>query len=255
MADCQTLLVRFQEPVLFIQINRPQANNTINALLIEEFHQVIDEYEKQMTILVIEGLKDVFCFGGDFQGIHDQITAGNEGIDDPERLYDLWLRLAVGPYITISHVRGKANAGGVGFVAASDIVIADETALFSLSELLFGLYPACVLPFLISKMGYQKSHYMTLMTKPVTVQQAHTWGLVDAFHENSEGLLRQHMMRLKNLPKDGITRYKKFMGEMKDMLFIHKNKSVAANKEIFADAQNLDRIFKFVEKGQYPWEN
>jgi len=61
----------------------------------------------------------------------------------------LWLRLATVRTVTISHVRGKANAGGIGFVAASDIVLADETAQFSLSELLFGLYPACVLPFLI----------------------------------------------------------------------------------------------------------
>nr|WP_269820011.1 enoyl-CoA hydratase-related protein [Bacillus velezensis] len=42
---------------------------------------------------------------------------------------------------------GVANAGGIGFVAASDIVIADDTAVFSLSELLFGLFPAMVLPF------------------------------------------------------------------------------------------------------------
>jgi 3-carboxymethyl-3-hydroxy-acyl-[acp] dehydratase len=52
--------------------------------------------------------------------------------------------LATGPFVTISHVRGKANAGGLGFMAASDIVLAQEEAQFSLSELLSdSIRPAC----------------------------------------------------------------------------------------------------------------
>src|SRR5439155_22787849 len=94
-------------------------------------------------------------------------------------LYDLLLQLETGSYITLSHVQGKANAGGIDIVAACDIVLADHAAQFSLSELLFGLFPACVLPFLIRRVGFQKAHYMTLMTQPISAQRAHTWGLVD----------------------------------------------------------------------------
>jgi hypothetical protein len=36
--------------------------------------------------------------------------------------------------ITVFHVRGKVNAGGVGFVVANDIVLVDQTVQFSLSE-------------------------------------------------------------------------------------------------------------------------
>lgn len=85
----------------------------------------------------------------------------------PDLLYDLWLKMMNGPFITISHVRGTTNAGGFGFVAASDIVIADETAIFNLSELLFGLFPAMVLPFLTGKIGDQRAHYLTLKTNSI----------------------------------------------------------------------------------------
>jgi polyketide biosynthesis enoyl-CoA hydratase PksH len=94
----------------------------------------------------------------------------------------------------MSHVRGTSNAGGTGFVAASDIVIADNTAQFSLSELLFGLYPACVLPFLTKRIGFRKAHYLTLMTNPISVQQANAWNLVDAYEENSS-LIRDRVYR------------------------------------------------------------
>lgn len=129
-------------------------------------------------------------------------------------MYDLWLRLATGPYVTISHVRGKANAGGLGFVAASDIVLANETAQFSLSELLFGLYPACVLLFLIRRIGFQRAHYFTLMTQPISAKQACEWGLVDACEPLSEYCC-------------------------------------AVNREIFSDIANLQAITRYVEKGLF----
>jgi len=173
--------------------------------------------------------------------------------DGPGPLYDLWLRLATGSYVTVSHVRGKANAGGIGFVAASDIVLADETAVFSLSELLFGLYPACVLPFLVRRIGFQKANYLTLMTQPITVIQAREWGLVDAFESDSDALLRRHLIRLRRLSKTAIRRYKTHMGRINSSLAELKPIAVNANLEMFSDADNLNAIARYVQEGIFPW--
>lgn len=246
----QTIKVRFQEPISFLQFHRPEANNTINELLVEECRQALAACAETSTIVVLEGLPEVFCFGADFQGM----AGAGEKEQNPGPLYDLWLQLATGPYITISHVRGKANAGGLGFVAASDIVLADETAQFSLSELLFGLMPACVLPFLIRRIGFQKAHYMTLMTQPVSVQQAQTWGLVDAYEAQSEALLRRHLLRLRRLSKTAIMRYKNYMNKLNDELQQSKPLALAANLEVFSDPRNLQGIIRYVETGKFPWE-
>jgi polyketide biosynthesis enoyl-CoA hydratase PksH len=252
----QTIKVRIQEPICFLQFYRPQANNTINELMIEECNHVLTLCEEDsITVVVLEGLPNVFCFGADFQGIHEQMTVEHQKKQNSERLYDLWLKMATGPFVTVSHVRGKVNAGGIGFVAAADIVLADQSAQFSLSELLFGLFPACVLPFLIRRIGFQKSNYLTLMTNPVTVQQANTWGLVDAYDSDSENLLRKHLLRLRRLSKTGILRYKCYMSELYDSLHKLRSSALSANKEIFSDTQNLEWISKYVEKGQFPWEN
>lgn len=252
--EYQTLKVRFEEQVCYVQIYRPDFNNTINERLVAEFNDVLSLCEESASIVVLEGLPEVFCFGGDFHEIQQKAANGQPAVTDPEPLYNLWLQFAAGPFITISHVRGKANAGGIGFVAASDIVISDKTALFSLSELLFGLFPACVLPFLISRIGYQKANYMTLMNQPFSAEQAADWGLVDAVDSNSKVLLRKHLLRLRRIQKPAIIRYKNFMRKNREILDKSKDLSIEANKEVFSDPHNLSLIRRFIEEGKYPWE-
>lgn len=253
--EWKTINVRFEDSICFVQFNRPDKKNSINDLLVEECHKVLELCNDMTNVIVFEGLPEFFCTGADFQGVYSkrQNQAGSE--NNPGLLYDLWLKMATGPFVTVSHVRGQTNAGGMGFVAASDIVIADNTATFSLSELLFGLFPAMVLPFLVRKVGVQKAHYLTLMTKPVSVQEICNWGLVDVYQEKSERLLRQHLSRLKRLPRSGVQQYKSYINTLNDRLFEFRDTAINANLKIFSDSQNLERIYQFIEKGIYPWES
>jgi polyketide biosynthesis enoyl-CoA hydratase PksH len=251
----ETLQVRFQNDICFIQIDRPEANNTINDQLIEELTRALDQCEAETKIVVLAGSPEVFCFGADFKALGQELesTSPPQG-PNPAPMYDLWLRLAAGPYITIAHVRGQANAGGIGFVAACDVVIAEERATFSLSELLFGLMPACVLPFLIRRIGYSKAHYMTLMTEPVGASTAQEWGLVDDMAVDSANLLRKKLLRLRRLSRPAIQRYKQYLNALDDSLTTAKTKALAANIEVFSDRANLAKIARYVRTGQFPWE-
>lgn len=251
----KTIQVRFQEDICTIQIHRPDANNTINDYLINEVSEVLNLCIDSIKIVVLEGLPEVFCFGADFKGIQDGVeNAALNQEQNPEPLYDLWLHLASGPYVTIAHVRGKTNAGGIGFVAACDLVLCEEKSVFSLSELLFGLMPACVLPFLIRRIGFSKANYMALMTQPVSAKQAQVWGLVDAYDENSSNLLRKHLLRLRRLSKTGISRYKRYMNKLDEAPICAKQEALAANKEVFSDTNNLNMIARYANTGKFPWE-
>jgi polyketide biosynthesis enoyl-CoA hydratase PksH len=249
-----TVRLRFDDEIAYLQLYRPDANNAINERLIAEFGSALERCEGRAKIVVVEGLSEVFCFGADFAELQGSFDAAGAARQDPKPLYDLWRRLATGPYVSIAHVRGKANAGGVGFVAACDIVLANTAAVFSLSELLFGLMPACVLPFLIRRIGFAKANYMTLMTQPVAVQLAHQWGLVDAFEENSDNLLRKNLLRLRKLDRAGIARYKRYMASIEGSIDAAEPRALAANVEVFSDAQNLQKISRYVKTGRFPWE-
>ena len=253
-ADFTALRVRFDDDIAYLQIHRPEANNAINDRLVAEFALAMDACDARAKIVVVEGLPDVFCFGADFAELQKSFDGEGMPQQDPKPMYDLWRRLATGPFVSIAHVRGKANAGGIGFVAACDIVIADSAAVFSLSELLFGLMPACVLPFLVRRIGFAKANYMTLSTQPITVQTAHEWGLVDAYEDNSDNLLRKNLLRLRRLNKQSVTRYKRYMSAIESSIDTAEPKALAANREVFSDVENLQRISRYVKTGQFPWE-
>ena len=251
----ETIRVRLEEDICFIQIYRPEANNTINTLLVDELGEILNLCKQSVKIVVLEGLPEIFCFGADFKDIQINFEYEQPRQEkDTKALYHIWLQLSSGPYITIAHVRGKANAGGIGFVAACDIVLCEEKTVFSLSELLFGLMPACVLPFLIRRVGFSKANYMTLMTQPISAKQAHEWGLVDAYEDNSENLLRKNLLRLRRLNKTGICRYKRYINSLDDTLVTSMPKALNANSEVFSDSSNLEKIARYVKTGKFPWE-
>ncbi len=250
-----TIQVSFEPPLCTIRLHRPEARNTINDLMIQECLRVVSELDDRIMIVLLEGSPEVFCFGADFQQIAPPPAEGKPDEQNPGPLYDLWLKLATGPFVSIARVRGQANAGGVGFVAAADIVLADTSATFSLSELLFGLYPACVLPFLIRRVGAQRARYMTLMTQPVGAEQARQWGLVDACDPNSDDLLRRHLLRLRRLSKTGVARFKQYMNGLDDSLARSREAALAGNREVFSDSHNLRMINRYVQTGLFPWES
>ncbi|WP_045825687.1 enoyl-CoA hydratase/isomerase [Teredinibacter turnerae] len=253
-SSLETVRVRFDAEICYLQIYRPDANNSINEKLIDECLQVLAICETEANIVVVEGLPEVFCFGADFNGISKSYSSGSLRSQNPEPLYEVWYRLATGPFISVAHVRGKANAGGVGFVAACDIVICEDVSTFSLSELIFDLIPACVLPFLVRRIGHARANFMSLMTMPISANQAQEWGLVDICDTNTKNALRKQLIRLRRLSKTGIRRQKNYMNSINDDLQSNRSKAIAANEEIFSDPKNLEKIHRYVTTGKFPWE-
>lgn len=249
--------MEFCDSICRIYFNRTAENNTITDSLIAELHDVLSVCEEQSSVVVLEGSREVFCTGADFQSIIESRSSDHRALsphEAPKAMYELWQRMALGPFITIAHVQGRVNAGGIGFIAASDVVLASEQAQFSLSELLFGLYPACVLPFLVRRIGFQRANYLTLTTQPISASQACEWGLVDAVDAHSDRLLQRHLQRFRRLTKTAIRSYKTYARNFSTPLQSMKDTAVKANVEIFGSRANLRAIINYVEHGVFPWE-
>ncbi|MET0320650.1 MAG: enoyl-CoA hydratase/isomerase [Duganella sp.] len=257
-APYANIVTRREGEICYLQLHRPHANNTISDAMIDECNAVLHGCAGWARVLVLEGLPEVFCFGADLQqiGHHtpDAQADRQAAARSADALYGLWLQLKRGPFVSIAHVRGKVNAGGVGFAAACDLVLCDEQATFGLSELLFGLMPACVLPFLIDRIGSARAHAMTLMTQPVTARQALAWGLADGCADDSANLLRMHLLRLRLLSREAIVRYKRYMASLDDAIEAARPQAVAGNADVFSDPATLARIARYAVTGRFPWE-
>jgi polyketide biosynthesis enoyl-CoA hydratase PksH len=253
MNGAATIRLRFSETNCFMQFDRPAAGNAVNRQMIDECHRAVDLcLERGTTVLVLRGSRQVFCSGADFTELSRREDGDNDV--EGERLYQLWRRLAEAAFVTVSQVEGRVIGGGMGFVAASDIVIAEPTASFALPELLFGLFPACVLPFLVRRIGFQRAHYMAVTTRSVPAELARDWGLVDDYGLDSDELLRKHLLRLRRLSRATLERYKQYSFALDDRLAAAQTHAVHANRDMFSDPENRSAIARYAAKGLFPWE-
>jgi methylglutaconyl-CoA hydratase len=82
----------------------------------------------------------VFCSGMDLNAVTD-VPAEDQPITAfPVLLQQLW---EFGKPV-VARVDGKARAGGIGLIAASDVAIASERADFAFTEVRLGLVPAVI---------------------------------------------------------------------------------------------------------------
>ena len=111
--------------------------------------------------LVLRG-GDVFCNGLALGSIHAESAS-----DAMQGFVDALLAIRDHAGATLAIVEGGAAGGGVGIVAAADIAVATTTATFSLPEVLLGLTPATIAPFL-PQLGHRQS-------SPQPSQRSHQW--------------------------------------------------------------------------------
>lgn len=252
--ECDTLRVRRQPHVLTVQIHRPEANNSINAQLTAELLNVLKaaDLDEAVRVVVLEGLPDTFCTGLDFQ----EVAAGGDLHIEQEAgsYYDVLREMARSSKVMVSLVAGKVNAGGLGFVAASDLVIGGKNATFGLSELLFGLLPACVLPFLIRRVGFQKAQLLALTTQTISVTEAHRWGLVDEWGDDPEHVFRRYLPRLTRLSPIAVRRLKTYMTELWIIRDQTREFAVDTISGLLNDSRTQEKIRRFVAEGELPWQ-
>ena len=92
----------------------------------------------------------------------------------------------------------------MGLVAASDIVVAQEGAVFSLSEVKLGLVPACISPYVIRRAGEARCREFFLSGERITAARAHSAGLVNevvSLEEMDEAVQRWIHQFMKNGPE------------------------------------------------------
>lgn len=253
----ETLIVERREAVLRVRIDRPEADNSIDATLTRELAEVLAEAEADdgIRVLVLAGGADVFCSGLDLDSVRAATPRPGELRADAEAYYDLLRAMSGGSQAVVALVEGRVNAGGVGLVAASDLVIAGSRASFALSELLFGLLPACVLPFLARRVGVQRARQLALTTQAIGVDEAHRWGLVDEWDEQPEQLLRRRLLRLSRLDAAAVGRLKRYVGELDPLSAETRELAVGTIASLLADASIRGAIRRYVESGVLPWQS
>lgn len=251
---------------LTITMNRLQHQNSLHPILLKEINQVLDSAEDDPAcrIIILEGQKGLFCTGMDFEKI-SQVHKKN--LSEQERqahrtaqqsfasLYMQTIRrFTLTPKIIISVVDGRVMAGGIGLVAASDLAIATPRSQFSLSEILWGLLPAMVAPYLIRRLGFQMAYRMTLTTLPVSAQEAYESRLIDMLSEKPYEDLPRIFQRLTRLEESTIQNMKNYFRKMWFITTGMEKAAIAESARLACDPKVIENIYNFVKYQEFPWD-
>jgi len=170
-----------QAGVATVTMNRPDRHNAFDDTLIAELSTTLKRLgeEPEVHVVVLAGEGRSFSAGADLNWMRRMAAYTHEENNaDALALAGLVETLDALPCPTIARVHGAAIGGGVGLVAACDIVLAADTAKFALSEVRLGLIPAAISPYVVKAIGERQARRYFVTAERFDADEARRIGLV-----------------------------------------------------------------------------
>jgi methylglutaconyl-CoA hydratase len=175
--------------VATLVLNRPEVNNAYDHELITGLLAALDELERRehLRAVILKGNGRHFQAGADLTWIDAvrQLSA-EDNLSASRATAVAVQRLNHAPVPTIALVQGGCFGGGTGIIAACDIVIAASDAMFSITEVRFGLTAAIIVPQLADAIGVRQLRRYALTGERFDAAQAQRIGLVHEVVPRSE---------------------------------------------------------------------
>lgn len=180
MTDYETLNFEQTGAIARITLNRPDAANGMNGTMTRELAAAAKQCDTEATkVVVLTGAGRFFCAGGDLKSFASARDRGShiKGVaDDLHRAISTFARMNA---VLITAVNGTAAGAGFSIAVTGDLVLAAESASFTMAYTRVGLSPdgsaSYHLPRLI---GITKTKELMLTNRTLSAQEASQWGLV-----------------------------------------------------------------------------
>lgn len=176
-----TLEIDLRRRVAVVRLARERVRNAFDETSIAELTATFTALgaNPEVRAIVLAARGPAFCAGADLEWMRKMAGYSlEENRADAGRLAAMLATLASCPKPVIARVHGDAFAGGVGLVAACDLVVASEEANFCLSEVKLGLIPATIAPYVIRAMGARQAQRYFLTAERFSAARAREIGLV-----------------------------------------------------------------------------
>jgi methylglutaconyl-CoA hydratase len=164
-----------------VRLNRPEVRNALDPATIAKLTEIFLDLarDESLRAVVLEGEGAIFCGGADIKYMRATLALSEEqNFEDALRLANMFAAIDNSPCVTLATVQGAALGGGAGLIAACDIVIAEEDALFGFTEAKLGIVPAVISPFVLRKIGQSHARALFPAAERFTAERAQRIGLV-----------------------------------------------------------------------------
>ena len=176
-----TLTFEVRDAVATVTLSRAEVRNAFNETMIAElaarFTQLSGDPAVRVVVLAASG--KAFCAGADLNWMKKMAGYSDaENRADAMQLATMLRAIYTCSKPVVARVHGDCYAGGMGLVAACDIVVAAHEAGFCLSETRLGLIPATISPYVIAAMGAHAARRYFVSAERFDAAEAHRIGFV-----------------------------------------------------------------------------
>jgi methylglutaconyl-CoA hydratase len=160
-----------------VLLNRPERGNAFDQVMLDELADELAALadDPNVRLMVLRGSGRHFCTGADLAAPKPDPPQPPGRAHAPLR--DVLAALDALPKPTIAAVHGAAIGGGAAFAACCDVVIAADSAFFSVPEVRVGMPPLGVAPFLIRAIGHRGFRRYGLSGERMSAAEALRLGL------------------------------------------------------------------------------
>ena len=178
----ETLEIEHSKQVATIWMNRPAVFNAFDEQLITDLNAACTalDADPAVRVVVLAGRGRHFSAGADLNWMKRASTGGPaENLEDARRFAKMLRALADLSKPTIARVQGAALGGGTGLAAACDMAIAASDAVFSTSEVKFGIIPSVISPYVLRAIGPRHALRYFQSAERISAERALAIGLVN----------------------------------------------------------------------------
>ncbi|OBK72087.1 enoyl-CoA hydratase/isomerase family protein [Mycobacterium sp. 1274761.0] len=180
MTEYQTITLEQSGPIARLTLNRPDAANGMNDIMTRELADAAARCDTPATkVVVLTGSGRFFSAGGDLKSFATAPSRGSHikaVADSLHRAISTFARMNA---VLITAVNGTAAGAGFSLAVTGDLVLAAESASFTMAYTKVGLSPdgssSYFLPRLI---GITKTKELMLTNRTLSADEASQWGLV-----------------------------------------------------------------------------
>jgi methylglutaconyl-CoA hydratase len=168
-------------PVRRVILARPEVRNAFDDVLIAELTDAFGQVSGDVgaRVVLLEGEGPSFCAGADVAWMRKAgAYSRQENREDARRMAEMLRAIDDCPRPVVVAVQGHAIGGGVGLVAAGDIAIASEDAVFGLAEVKLGILPSVISPYVLRAIGARRARDLFLTGDRFDAREALRIGLV-----------------------------------------------------------------------------
>jgi methylglutaconyl-CoA hydratase len=177
VSDDRVLSVEVSNGVATLTLDSPANRNALSRAMRARLRDGLMTAlaDDAVRVVVLDHTGRVFCAGMDLAEAAGGAVEEQGVREFPELLEAIW----TSPKPVVAVVRGPARAGGIGLLAACDVVVASESATFAFSEVRLGIVPAVISAVVLPRMVLHVAHRLMLTGKVFDAATAAAGGLVD----------------------------------------------------------------------------